>query len=221
MESTYPDHSGRFAKLLLRLPALRDVCTKGYQYFLLVRAKLEGEIPMSTLLQEMFESARFQKHSLLLMPTPAGLQCTMIQCIYSHFFINMFFTQVNLKKILVSQGKSNSVYHVHSIFSQCVCTCYCQSINYCTLDKIKQNPVLHTHVCLPTRPGEVPEEERHRKNDKIKDNILKDHETKNQGSSNVDSFTLPPPLHHYSFAPGTSLATALIHNSLVLLCVPK
>lgn len=58
MESTYPDHSGRFAKLLLRLPALRDVCTKGYQYFLLVRAKLEGEIPMSTLLQEMFESAR-------------------------------------------------------------------------------------------------------------------------------------------------------------------
>jgi len=59
MESTYPDQSGRFAKLLLRLPALRDVCTKGYQYFLLVRAKLEGEIPMSTLLQEMFESARF------------------------------------------------------------------------------------------------------------------------------------------------------------------
>lgn len=59
MELNYPDRSGRFAKLLLRLPALRDVCTKGYQYFLLVRAKLEGEIPMSTLLQEMFESARF------------------------------------------------------------------------------------------------------------------------------------------------------------------
>ncbi|XP_067043712.1 retinoic acid receptor RXR-gamma-B-like [Acropora muricata] len=59
MEATYPDQKGRFAKLLLRLPALRDVCTKGYQYFLLVRAKLEGEIPMSTLLQEMFESARF------------------------------------------------------------------------------------------------------------------------------------------------------------------
>jgi len=59
MEATYPNQNGRFAKLLLRLPALRDVCTKGYQYFLLVRAKLEGEIPMSTLLQEMFESARF------------------------------------------------------------------------------------------------------------------------------------------------------------------
>lgn len=59
MEATYPDQTGRFAKLLLRLPALRDVCTKGYQYFLLVRAKLEGEVPMSTLLQEMFESARF------------------------------------------------------------------------------------------------------------------------------------------------------------------
>lgn len=59
MEATYPDQKGRFAKLLLRLPALRDVCTKGYQYFLLVRAKLEGEVPMSTLLQEMFESARF------------------------------------------------------------------------------------------------------------------------------------------------------------------
>ncbi|CAH3037261.1 unnamed protein product [Porites lobata] len=59
MTATYPDQSGRFAKLLLRLPALRDVCTKGYQYFLLVRAKLEGEVPMSTLLQEMFESARF------------------------------------------------------------------------------------------------------------------------------------------------------------------
>lgn len=58
MEATYPDQKGRFAKLLLRLPALRDVCTKGYQYFLLVRAKLEGEVPMSTLLQEMFESAR-------------------------------------------------------------------------------------------------------------------------------------------------------------------
>lgn len=59
MEATYPNQKGRFAKLLLRLPALRDVCTKGYQYFLLVRAKLEGEVPMSTLLQEMFESARF------------------------------------------------------------------------------------------------------------------------------------------------------------------
>lgn len=59
METTYPNQKGRFAKLLLRLPALRDVCTKGYQYFLLVRAKLEGEVPMSKLLQEMFESARY------------------------------------------------------------------------------------------------------------------------------------------------------------------
>ena len=58
MEFKYPDQAGRFAKLLLRLPALRDVCSKGFEYFLLVRAKLEGEVPMSTLLQEMFESPR-------------------------------------------------------------------------------------------------------------------------------------------------------------------
>ena len=58
METKYADQPGRFAKLLLRLPALRDVCGKGYEYFLLVRAKLEGEVPMSTLLKEMFESAR-------------------------------------------------------------------------------------------------------------------------------------------------------------------
>ena len=47
---------GRFAKILLRLPVLRQVCNKGYHYF--VRVQLEGEVTMSSLLTQMFEKAR-------------------------------------------------------------------------------------------------------------------------------------------------------------------
>ncbi|KAK3742971.1 hypothetical protein QZH41_008388 [Actinostola sp. cb2023] len=58
ISTKYPHQPQRFAKILLRLPALRDVCTKSYGFFLLIRSKLEGDVPMSTLLQEMFECAR-------------------------------------------------------------------------------------------------------------------------------------------------------------------
>ncbi|XP_031554155.1 steroid hormone receptor ERR2-like [Actinia tenebrosa] len=58
ISTVYPHQPERFAKILLRLPALRDVCTKGYGFFLVVQSKLEGEVPISTLLKEMFESAR-------------------------------------------------------------------------------------------------------------------------------------------------------------------
>lgn len=47
---------GRFAKILLRLPVLRQVCNNGYLYF--VRVQMEGDVTMSTLLTQMFEKAR-------------------------------------------------------------------------------------------------------------------------------------------------------------------
>lgn len=55
-EYTEQKQTGRFAKILLRLPVLRQVCNKGYHYF--VRVQLEGEVTMSTLLTQMFEKAR-------------------------------------------------------------------------------------------------------------------------------------------------------------------
>lgn len=55
-EYTERKQTGRFAKILLRLPVLRQVCNKGYLYF--VRVQYEGEVTMSTLLTQMFEKAR-------------------------------------------------------------------------------------------------------------------------------------------------------------------
>lgn len=52
---TEQKQQGRFAKILLRLPVLRQVCNKGYLYF--HRVKLEGEVTMSTLLTQMFQKA--------------------------------------------------------------------------------------------------------------------------------------------------------------------
>ena len=57
-EYTEEKQPGRFAKILLRLPILRQVCNKGYQYFVRVQTKLEGEVTMSTLLTQMFEKTR-------------------------------------------------------------------------------------------------------------------------------------------------------------------
>lgn len=57
-EYTEQKQPGRFAKILLRLPVLRQVCNKGYHYFVRVQSKLEGEVTMSTLLTQMFEKTR-------------------------------------------------------------------------------------------------------------------------------------------------------------------
>ncbi|XP_052002691.1 retinoic acid receptor RXR-beta-B-like [Xyrauchen texanus] len=50
----YPDHQGRFAKLLLRLPALRSIGLKCLEHLFFF--KLIGDTPIDTFLMEMLES---------------------------------------------------------------------------------------------------------------------------------------------------------------------
>lgn len=57
-EYTEAKTPGRFAKILLRLPVLRQVCNKGFHYFVRVKSNLEGEVTMSSLLTQMFEKTR-------------------------------------------------------------------------------------------------------------------------------------------------------------------
>ena len=51
----YPDEPGRFAKLLLRLPALRSIGLKCLEHLFFF--KLIGDTPIDTFLMEMLEAA--------------------------------------------------------------------------------------------------------------------------------------------------------------------
>lgn len=51
---TYPDDPGRFAKLLLRLPALRSIGLKCLEHLFFF--KLIGDTPIDTFLTEMLEA---------------------------------------------------------------------------------------------------------------------------------------------------------------------
>ncbi len=53
-KTQYPDEPGRFAKLLLRLPALRSIGLKCLEHLFFF--KLIGDTPIDTFLLEMLES---------------------------------------------------------------------------------------------------------------------------------------------------------------------
>lgn len=53
-KTRYPDEPGRFAKLLLRLPALRSIGLKCLEHLFFF--KLIGDTPIDTFLMEMLES---------------------------------------------------------------------------------------------------------------------------------------------------------------------
>ena len=53
-KTQYPDEPGRFAKLLLRLPALRSIGLKCLEHLFFF--KLIGDTPIDTFLMEMLES---------------------------------------------------------------------------------------------------------------------------------------------------------------------
>ena len=53
-KSQYPEEPGRFAKLLLRLPALRSIGLKCLEHLFFL--KLFGNTPIDTFLMEMLES---------------------------------------------------------------------------------------------------------------------------------------------------------------------
>lgn len=53
-KSQYPDEPGRFAKLLLRLPALRSIGLKCLEHLFFF--KLIGDTPIDTFLMEMLET---------------------------------------------------------------------------------------------------------------------------------------------------------------------
>jgi retinoid X receptor alpha len=52
--TTHPNEPGRFAKLLLRLPALRSIGLKCSEHLFFF--KLIGDVPIDTFLMEMLES---------------------------------------------------------------------------------------------------------------------------------------------------------------------
>lgn len=52
--TTHPDEPGRFAKLLLRLPALRSIGLKCLEHLFFFR--LIGDVPIDTFLTEMLEN---------------------------------------------------------------------------------------------------------------------------------------------------------------------
>lgn len=53
--TTHPDEPGRFAKLLLRLPALRSIGLKCLEHLFFFR--LIGDVPIDTFLTEMLENS--------------------------------------------------------------------------------------------------------------------------------------------------------------------